>query len=69
MPSKAFPHFGDGDVEILLGGHHDEKLVLHSHVLALHSPWFKASLSDRWNHDNGSRLLNEQKRWFYGTSD
>lgn len=66
MASQGFPQSSDGDVEISLGGCSDRKLVLHSYVLALHSPWFKASLSDRWNHENGSRLVGEKHRWFYG---
>ena len=48
MASTTFPRFNDGDVEIHLSST-DEKYVLHSYVLALHSPWFKASLSERWN--------------------
>ncbi|KAF2481138.1 hypothetical protein BDY17DRAFT_325855 [Neohortaea acidophila] len=65
MASQGFPQFSDGDVEISLGGRHDAKLVLHSYVLALHSSWFKASLSDRWNHENDLRLVGEKQRWFY----
>lgn len=43
-----FPNFNDGDVEIRFT-EQDEPWVLHSYVLALHSSWFKASLSPRWN--------------------
>lgn len=43
----TFPQFSDGNVEIYFTS--DEKYVLHSFVLALHSAWFKVSLSERWN--------------------
>jgi hypothetical protein len=46
MATRGFPQFQDGDVEIYLSV--DEKLVLHSSVLSIHSEWFKASLSERW---------------------
>lgn len=42
-----FPRFEDGDVEIKFT-EKSESYVLHSYVLALHSPWFKASLSEKW---------------------
>lgn len=44
----TFPQFADGDVEIRFT-QSEESYVLHSYVLALHSSWFKASLSERWN--------------------
>lgn len=45
-----FPKSGDEDVEIhLTSDDHHDTLALHSYVLALHSRWFKASLSERWN--------------------
>lgn len=44
-----FPRFADGDVEIRFTHKNEEAYVLHSYVLALHSDWFKASLSERWN--------------------
>lgn len=47
MASRGFPQFSDGDVEIYLST--NEKVVLHSSVLSIHSEWFKASLSDRWS--------------------
>lgn len=43
-----FPRFDNGDVEIRFT-EEDDPYVLHSYVLGLHSPWFKASLSERWN--------------------
>lgn len=44
-----FPRFEDGDVEIRFTQQNEEPYFLHSYVLALHSPWFKASLSERWS--------------------
>lgn len=52
MASHSFPQFSDGNVEIHFSND-DEKFVLHSYVLALHSSWFKASLSERWNGGEG----------------
>ena len=49
MATSGFPKFSDGDVTIHLSTDPKDTLVLHSYVLALHSPWFKASLSERWN--------------------
>lgn len=67
LPSSTampFPRFADGDVEVRFTKNDgvDQTYVLHSHVLKLHSPWFEASLSDRWNKsqtDAGSRHLYE----------
>lgn len=39
-------HCADGNVDIYLTI--SDKLVLHASTLALHSTWFKASLSERW---------------------
>ena len=55
MASNGFPCFSDGNVEIHFN-QSDDKYVLHSHVLALHSSWFSASLSERWN-DDGEYLV------------
>lgn len=49
MAVSGFPLCGDGDVEIRLSSNPKDKLVLNSHTLTLHSTWFKASLSERWN--------------------
>lgn len=46
MSSHGFPQFADGDVEIWLSS--DEKLVLRSTVLLIHSTFFKAALTSRW---------------------
>lgn len=49
MKTNAFPRFSDGDVEIFFTADDPcDKYVLHSWALALHSSWFKASLSERW---------------------
>lgn len=55
-PDMPFPRFEDGDVEIRFNSV-DEPYILHSWVLALHSPWFKASLSDRWRSGTCASLL------------
>ena len=63
-PPRTFLRFSDGDVEIHFSKT-DEKFVLHSHVLALHSSWFKASLSERWNSTNQATLVNGKSHWVY----
>ncbi|KAF2766520.1 hypothetical protein EJ03DRAFT_330015 [Teratosphaeria nubilosa] len=69
MATRGFPQFGDGDVEIYLKT--DEKLVLHSTILSLHSKWFKSSLSDKWASSGadasilGGGSASAQKRWVY----
>lgn len=37
----------------------------HSFVLALHVPFFKTSLSDRWASDQGSNLSVVKPNWEY----
>lgn len=49
MATSGFPRCSDGDVEIHLSTDPKDTFVLHSFQLSLHSPWFKASLSERWN--------------------
>lgn len=52
--SDKYPKFRDGDVRInLVDGLLD--LQLHSLVLSLHSEWFKACLSERWNQGDGAK--------------
>lgn len=48
MAPNKFPEFNDGNVEIRFSND-DTNFILHSHVLALHSTWFKASLSEQWS--------------------
>lgn len=63
MP-RVFPQYSDGDVEIHLTGDKNDTLVLHSYVLALHSSWFKAALSDQWTTVFLTDASNRQ-RWVY----
>jgi hypothetical protein len=63
--ADALPRFKDGDVEIRLSNSGYDTFVLHSFVLALHSPWFKASLSDRWNLQNAAVTGAAPTRWVY----
>lgn len=58
--NSYFPRFADGDVEIHLSENPEDVCVLHSFVLALHSPFMKASLSDRWSKKEGGKV-----RWIY----
>ena len=64
MASSNFPRFNDGNVEIYFS-ETDDKYVLHSHVLALHSTFFKASLSERWNAGGETTLINGKHQWVY----
>lgn len=64
MAHHGFPQFSDGNVEIQFS-ETDEKYVLHNYVLALHSSWFKASLSDRWNANGQDSLANGKHHWTY----
>ena len=52
-PKDGFPVFQDGDVEICLSRKPEDRFVLHSCVLGLHSPFFKVSISERWSSRNG----------------
>ncbi len=45
---NTFPRFHDGDVEIRFSALADDVYSLHSFILSLYSPFFKASLSQRW---------------------
>ncbi len=40
--------FEDGDVELRLSQKPEDRYVLHSECLIANSPYFKASLIDRW---------------------
>ncbi|KAL8768697.1 MAG: hypothetical protein Q9209_005115 [Squamulea sp. 1 TL-2023] len=52
-----------GDVEIRLTRKPEDRLLLHSVVLGLHSTWFKASLSDRWA--KGTPSSQSDIKWSY----
>lgn len=66
MASNCFPQFSDGNVEIhFTASEEDEKYVLHSWQLSLHSPWFKASLSERWKVDRPCDTADGKHRWIY----
>jgi hypothetical protein len=62
MATEKALQFSDGNVEIRFSTT-DEKYVLHSHVLALHSPWFKACLSERWSPGSDSTTANGKNAW------
>ncbi|KAK4540778.1 hypothetical protein LTR36_008855 [Oleoguttula mirabilis] len=49
MATTGFPRCSDGDVKIHLSSDPKDTFVLHSFQLSLHSSWFKASMSERWN--------------------
>ena len=62
---NPFPSFEDGDVEIRLttSAHHIYRV--HSLVLGLHSPFFKASLSKRWAGDHDGASSSDPILWRY----
>lgn len=64
MATQDSLQFADGNVEIHFSKT-DKIFVLHSHVLALHSPWFKAALSERWNGNGEATTLNGKNHWVY----
>lgn len=43
----------------------DKKFILHSFVLGLHSPWFKASLSEQWSTRSRATVVNGKNHWAY----
>ena len=61
----AFPVFQDGDVEICLSRKSEDRLVLHSVVLGLHSSFFKASISERWSARSNDATSGDQIKWRY----
>ncbi|KAK5132769.1 hypothetical protein LTR08_008654 [Meristemomyces frigidus] len=63
MGTSGFPQWSDGDVTIQLSSSPFDKYIVHSYVLSLHSPWFKASLSERWNGGDAS------SKTVFGSSD
>ncbi|KAF2806891.1 uncharacterized protein BDZ99DRAFT_537832 [Mytilinidion resinicola] len=64
---NIFPSFDDGDVEIKLSETPKDVYILHSFVLALHSPFFKTSLSERWAASGDTALIvpGSKIRWKY----
>ncbi|KAL8730255.1 MAG: hypothetical protein Q9181_004722, partial [Wetmoreana brouardii] len=61
--ASRFPVFDDGDVEIRLSPSPEDRLVLHSSILRLHSDFFRASLSERWSASEGT--ASDPTRWQY----
>ena len=65
-PQKdGFPIFGDGDVEICLSRKPEDRFVLHSVVLGLHSSFFKASISERWSARQDNATSGDPIKWRY----
>lgn len=64
MAPNGFPQFSDGNVEIHFS-ETDEKFVLHSWQLSLHSPWFKSSLSDRSRNEGSGTMIDGKHHWIY----
>ena len=54
----------NGDVEIQLSTT-DDKIILHGTQLTMHSPWFKASLSERWKTGNEATTPDGKTYWVY----
>ena len=64
--TKGFPLFEDGNVEIRLSRKPEDRFVLHSVVLSLHSPWFRASFSERWaGSDSAQSSSSSEIKWRY----
>ena len=61
----GFPVFRDGDVEICLSRKPEDRFVLHSVVLGLHSPFFKVSISERWSGGNDDANSRDPIKWRY----
>ena len=64
-PKDGFPTFRDGDVEICLSRKPEDRFVLHSVVLGLHSSFFKVSISERWSAPNDDTTSSDSIRWRY----
>ncbi|KAL8893930.1 MAG: hypothetical protein Q9192_004787, partial [Flavoplaca navasiana] len=62
--SGRSPVLAGGDVEIWLTRKPEDRLLLHSVVLSLHSKWFDASLSEGWT-DESSKSLDHVVKWRY----
>ncbi|KAK3722172.1 hypothetical protein LTR37_002605 [Vermiconidia calcicola] len=59
MAARSFPEFSDGNVEIHFSS------AGENYVLALHSSWFKASLSERWSGGDENTMVNGKNHWVY----
>ena len=64
-PKDGFPVYQDGDVEICLSRKPEDRFVLHSVVLGLHSPFFKVSISERWSRRNDEAVAGGPIKWRY----
>ena len=64
-PQDGYPVFRDGDVEILLSRKPEDRFVLHSVVLGLHSSFFKVSISERWSARNDDATSDDPIKWRY----
>ena len=64
-PKDGFPVFRDGDVEICLSRKPEDRFVLHSVVLGLHSSFFKVSISERWSARNDDATSGDPIKWRY----
>lgn len=64
-PKDGFPVFQDGDVEVCLSRKPEDRFVLHSFVLGLHSPFFKASISERWSRGDDDATSGALIKWRY----
>ena len=63
--NAPLPGHEDGDVEICLSRKPEDRFVVHSVVLALHSSYFKASLSGRWAGGNHGLAEEGRIKWKY----
>ncbi|KAF6220184.1 hypothetical protein HO133_003315 [Letharia lupina] len=63
--STALPCHEDGDVEIHLSRKPEDRFVVHSVGLSLHSSFFKASLSSRWASGNRGSPDEGTIKWKY----
>ena len=65
LTKDRFPVFQDGDVEICLSRKPEDRFVLHSVVLGLHSLFFKVSISERWSGRNDDPAPDDAIKWRY----
>lgn len=64
-PKDGYPVYRDGDVEISLSRKPEDRFVLHSVVLGLHSSFFKVSISERWSARNDDATSDDPIKWRY----
>ncbi|KAL8654382.1 MAG: hypothetical protein Q9210_001542 [Variospora velana] len=60
---NRLPNLNNGDVEIWLTRRPEDRFLLRSVVLGLYSPWFSASLSERWAWS--AQLQERAGTWIY----